>query len=555
MKGLKERLNNLYLVLKKAVERFPVTIVIILTLTLIFAINFDNDFIDYRVLNDITLFGVTFAFGTFYVESTFEKMSRKKIIGYIISNIIAIFFTLTSNIESESFSDYYQDYFDKFMVFISKLLICYMISTFVLSVYNNYKKSKKTFEEYVTHTLVNTFKSSIIFAILAAGIAAVTAIFIYLILDGDDFDFIIRMEILLLGGYFIPTILYSFYNMSDEITKFAKIVIKYVFGTLLICAFAIIYMYIIKIIILMDMPSNQIFRILAVLFVSGLPIWTMISIFKEDKFIDKLNKKLPILFIPFILLQIYSIGIRIIYHGITEPRYLCVMLIIFEIIYTILYIKKREKIAYILPVFVAMTLISLIVPYVNMFKVSEMSQYSNLKIYKQKTNYTAEEKDKIYGAYRYLKYSENGEEYINSLLTESDKEKIKDFNKEIEEIYEDKTEYIYANLNLDSLDIDGYKTLYVINSSKYNIEKSINDTFKSLQITIGDNNEKMNIDVLDRVNQYISYGEKLDEKFEYCNEIELENGKKIILNYFSLEYNPDDKMVSSYRIKGYLLEK
>ena len=82
-------------------------------------------------------------------------------------------------------------------------------------------------------------------------------------------------------------------------------------------------MYIIKIIVFKDMPSNQIFRILAALFILGCPIWTMVCNFKEDTIIDKINKLLPKLFIPFIILQIYSIGVRILENGITENRYLC----------------------------------------------------------------------------------------------------------------------------------------------------------------------------------------------------------------------------------------
>ena len=158
-------------------------------------------------------------------------------------------------------------------------------------------------------------------------------------------------------------------------------------------------MYIIKIIFLRDIPSNLIFRILSALFIIGLPVWTMILSFKENTTLDKINRKLPLLFIPFIILQIYSIGTRILSNGITELRYLCLMLIIFEIVYIIIYLTKKEKVSRILLVFLALTVISTIAPYINMFTISNLSQYNNLKIYKQKTEYSEEEKTKIYGAY------------------------------------------------------------------------------------------------------------------------------------------------------------
>ena len=58
------------------------------------------------------------------------------------------------------------------------------------------------------------------------------------------------------------------------------------------------------------------------------------------------------------------------------------MLIIFEIVYIIIYLTKKEKVSRILLVFLALTVISTIAPYINMFTISNLSQYNNLKIYK-----------------------------------------------------------------------------------------------------------------------------------------------------------------------------
>ena len=68
------------------------------------------------------------------------------------------------------------------------------------------------------------------------------------------------------------------------------------------------------------------------------------------------------------------------------------MLILFEIIYIGIYIKNKEKIANSLIVFIALAIISGIVPYINMFNISNISQYNNLKIYNQKSTYSEEEK-------------------------------------------------------------------------------------------------------------------------------------------------------------------
>ena len=547
---LKEKIYNLYSTLKKSTEKFPLTISTILVLTVIYAINLDNDYIKENTLINITLFGGIFASSNFFIETIMENKSKKRILYCIISAIISVIFTYASNIDS-NFCGMENEIF---LGRLARLIVCYLISSVVLSIYFNYKKSNKTFEEYTRSIFINIFKSSVVYGILSIGIATITAIFIYLILDGDDYTLIARMEILLLGIYYIPTIIYSFYNVEEEIAKFAKIIIKYVLGTLLITAFIIIYMYIVKIIVLRDMPSNQIFRILAILFILGCPIWTMIGAFKEEQIIDKVNVKLPLLFIPFIILQIYSIFVRIENNGITESRYLCIMLIIFEIIYTLIYLKKKEKIGLILLVFIVLTMISSIIPYINMFKISELSQYNNLKIYKQKTDYTQEDKDKIYGAYYYLKYSEQGEKYINKVLTTDEQEQIKKFK--TSNIKHDKNEYVSASTNVEYINIDGYKKLYNIEARNYNVKnKNIDEIFKNLELKLENNQKIIYIDILSNVRQYIENEENLQRNFETMNEIQFDNNKKMIIKSFHISYNEVSEEVESYSIDGYLLEK
>lgn len=437
---------------------------------------------------------------------------------------------------------------------LARFTVCYLITSVILSIHFNYKKSNKTFGEYARSIFINVSKSSLIYGILAIGIAIITAVFIYLILDGGDYTLVARMEILLLGIYYIPTVIYSFYNIEEEVAKFARIIIKYVLGTLLIAAFVIIYMYIIKIIVLRDIPSNQIFRILAALFILGCPIWTMIDAFKEKQVIDKINDKLPFLFMPFIILQIYSIFVRIESNGVTESRYLCIMLIVFEIIYTLIYWKKKEKIESILLVLIALVMISSIVPFVNMFKISEVSQYSNLKIYKQKTSYTDEEKSKICGAYYYLKNSEQGEKHINKLLTKEEQKQIKEFK--VNNIKYDENEYISASTSIESINIDGYKKLYSIREYNYNPEnKNLNVAFENLELNLENNNRTVFVDISRYIKKYIVSKATLQEDFKEMNEIELNNSQKIIIQSFSLTYDEVNEKVLAYSIDGYLLER
>lgn len=551
---LKEKILGVLQTFKKSIGKFPLTIISAIVLTVIYTICLDNYSIETTTLTNISLFIVIFASSTFLIETVLENKIKKKIIYYIIAAIWATVLTYAVNIEEGLLGMSNTIFLFK----IERFIICYLIATIVLAIYYNYKSLSKTFEQYVTSTFVTIFKTSLIYGILAIGIAMITAVFVYLILDGESYILVARMEILLFGVYYIPTVLYSFYDQEEEIGKFAKIVIKYVLGTLVIVAFAIIYMYIIKIIFLRDIPSNLIFRILSALFIIGLPVWTMILSFKENTTLDKINRKLPLLFIPFIILQIYSIGTRILSNGITELRYLCLMLIIFEIVYIIIYLTKKEKISRILLVFLALTVISTIAPYINMFTISNLSQYNNLKIYKQKTEYSEEEKTKIYGAYNYLRHSSiEGKKYIENYLTKDDEELIKKL-KNSGTKKSDNGKNIYVDKDINYIEVEGYKKVYKIDSYSYNSSKenrTIDETFSNIEINTQESNYSIEANILPLINEYVNHENEMNNYSEENNELKLDENKKIILERLILEYDDTTKNVSYYNMSGYLLEK
>lgn len=551
---LKEKIVGVLQTFKKSIGKFPLTIISAIVLTVIYTICLDNYSIETTTLTNISLFIVIFASSTFLIETVLETKIKKKIIYYIIAAIWATVLTYAVNIEEGLLGMSNTIFLFK----IERFIICYLIATIVLAIYYNYKSLNKTFEQYVTSTFVTIFKTSLIYGILAIGIAMITAVFVYLILDGESYILVARMEILLFGVYYIPTVLYSFYDQEEEIGKFAKIVIKYVLGTLVIVAFAIIYMYIIKIIFLRDIPSNLIFRILSALFIIGLPVWTMILSFKENTTLDKINRKLPLLFIPFIILQIYSIGTRILSNGITELRYLCLMLIIFEIVYIIIYLTKKEKVSRILLVFLALTVISTIAPYINMFTISNLSQYNNLKIYKQKTEYSEEEKTKIYGAYNYLRYSSiEGKKYIENYLTKDDEELIKKL-KNSGTKKSDNGKNIYVDKDINYIEVEGYKKVYKIDSYSYNSSKenrTIDETFSNIEINTQESNYSIEANILPLINEYVNHENEMNNYSEENNELKLDENKKIILERLILEYDDTTKNVSYYNMSGYLLEK
>lgn len=544
----KDKFKNLVKEFKIIFNKFPLTLITIIALTVFYAIIIGNDFIEFDVVKNITIFGFNFGITCFFIESTFEKKSKEfKGVSYILNIVLATLITLGFNQEKDLFGISSE----KILEYVARFMVCYLISLTIYAITKNYKKSGNSFSEYVTKVEVNMFKTTIVYELLAVGLMLVCSAALILLFDRSHYMLLARTQILLLGLYYIPKMLSAFLSSDEEVNKFAKIVIKYVLGTLVFAAFVIIYLYIFKLILLRQMPSNQIFRICAGLFILGCPIWTMASYFKDEDIYQKINENLPFAFIPFIFLQIYSIGTRILNYGLTPLRYLCLALIIFEIIYVVIYKKSKEKMEIVFFGAIIIILVSGLVPYVNMFKLSEISQYNNLKIVKQKTPLTDKEKKKAKGAYNYLLGTSNGPELINKLLTESDKEEL-DVNDNYN-YYTNKREYLYGNNKNAEINIENYNKLYKVSESDYSIGLKIDD-FKNIKLNT-ENNTKVNVDIKNLIEDYINHNKSFESYFKKHNEYVIDGNRKLVVESISITYIKDTDTIDSYSINGYLLTK
>ncbi len=442
MERIKKKIKNLKKITNTLFSKFPVTLIIIILTTIIVGFTIGSEICDSKYFSKVLIFLVTFGIGTFFIETKFRE-KKNIIFYYVVAGVISGIFTYLLNDDINSF--------------IFKLYVCYIFSIIAMSIYFIYKGSNVSFEKYVTNIAVNIFKFSIVYGLLAIGLLLISLVFIFLILNVTKTSFIVNIQILVLGLFYIPSILYSLCTIVEIKSKFIKAIIKNVLDILIIVAFAIIYLYIVKIIILRNMPSNQIYRITAVLFTIGLPIWTMSIYLNEDNLIDKINEKLPVLFIPFIFLQIYTISIRIINYGLTEARYLCVIFVVFEAIYITLYLTAREKIYKIIPISVILIVISLIVPVINMNDLSKISQVNNLKLIQKNEDLNDEEISKIIGAYEYL----NKADISKNVITQNEINKIQEYINDSDNKYISKSEYKILNYksNETDLNIEGYKKI------------------------------------------------------------------------------------------------
>ncbi|MBP5282481.1 MAG: DUF4153 domain-containing protein, partial [Lachnospiraceae bacterium] len=265
-----------------------------------------------------------------------EIVPQKKpirITGYIVSVLLSILNVYVLSYDRETFLG-----IDNNIVceIFAKTLLVYGVIMIGLSIHHMFRRTEEDFEIYATKAFLEFLKATVVYGLFALGLALVIWVFNELIYQTD---YLLEMvELFLAGGIYVPMCLKAISSKHDEPGKFSRFCILYVLQPLQLAAFAIIYMYIIKIFVTREDPANKIFLILACLFAIGMPIWTLVHGLKQEKgILPKISIFLPYAFIPFLALQIWSIAIRIRAYGMTIDRYTCVVLVICEILYLALY--------------------------------------------------------------------------------------------------------------------------------------------------------------------------------------------------------------------------
>ena len=95
--NIKEKLKSIPKLVKKVLEKFPITILAILLFTVFLAIAVDNKIIGEKILENIMFFTLYFVPGSFLIETLLNKNNEKKIFSYVIVTIVSIVLTVFQN--------------------------------------------------------------------------------------------------------------------------------------------------------------------------------------------------------------------------------------------------------------------------------------------------------------------------------------------------------------------------------------------------------------------------------------------------------------------------
>ncbi len=338
----------------------------------------------------------------------------------------------------------------------------YILITVLLSLFFCYKKVSErfSFADYLMGILSGSFLTGIVYSVINFGLMFLTFVFTEL-LFGDFDDIFLPMFAIITGLYLAPAIISLVVNSETDIPKFINILFRYVLFGISLAAYVIVYLYIIKTVFFSGIPSNSIYSILLTLFFFSIPL-AYLNLCLETGPVGRISKLLPYIFAPLIILQSYTVIIRVNQYGFTPSRYLGIVLIIIEVVYILWYTFYRDSMSNILLFLSCTVLLVTILPGTNMLSVPRLTQtmaFDRL-LSKDISSMSEKEKHRIFAAYDYLLHMDKGSEYMEERYPKASLEPLKDLNLSIDlSDYEknfDTVDYVCEAVDLD---ISGYETI------------------------------------------------------------------------------------------------
>ncbi len=516
--------------------------------------------VSYRVTDWVFRFFFLLFISTFFAETCFRG---KKLQSYLSCFILTIFSAALSLGVSEP--GFIKELFDmaggsgfwheRFQGFMGG----YVIILLALTVYFSFKRSGILFSEYAGRVLSNMVPVMIIYFVLFFGLLFVWAVLITLFSVSSAGILILMLPVTL---YLLPGCIYALNHVEREISPEISLIIKYLINIFSICIILIGYGYALSLII-GEMPSNEIFGILTALFCMSAPVWIMNEADRKDTFFSKLAAVLPYIFSPLILLQIYSIAVRIGEYGFTPGRYVGIAVILFELCTILIWAfcrKRCERLLLLLAVFAG---ISTMVPGINMYSVSFKSQEAFLnECLVKDSDFSDLENKRFQGAYRYLKKRMSEEKF---------EERYGKVDIQEEEKYRRKWRYLHGCQMAGEIDTVGFAKMNMLNQSDKYPETGSDEIaidFSKFEFYKRGTGEKIEIDLSDFYTRCMEYKEanpdsdkEADSAYmKQFNKIRIDRDRVFYVNHFQVNYytvredGKEVRKITSVNIGGMLLE-
>ena len=545
---------------------YPATMIAIIAAAFLGAIlagdNMIADDYEEEVVRIIGFF-LIFSFQAIMYEEVFKNKLKIRIAGYALSSVISFVSVYIFSYEDEIL---FGTSADTVKEISARILFVYGVVMTGCAVYHMFKRLEEDFEIYCTKAFLELLKASVVYGLFAIGLGIIVFIFNELIYDTDDFVW--QLELFLAGGIYTPMCIKAISSKNERAGKFARLCITYVLFPMLLIALAIIYIYIVKIFVTDTVPSNRVFEILAFLFSIGMPVWTMLHALldktgqteeKQQKGFSKAAVFIPYAFIPFIILQCWSIGIRIKDYGFTTSRYSAVVLIIAEIIYFILYAihhrGKKHAISWMLFALMAISFLAVIMPGTSYDDVVIRSQTKRIEKMIDNKKLTDKEKSAIKSAYRAIdRVGYKGENALNKRFSKAQIDEIKEYS-DYNDWHSDRIYPYYSNSHV-SIDVSEYSRLTFASSTD---NRSGLSTYEYEIMTISKDKERQiyKVDISEIIKWIDSNGHQGSRDLDLTGreKIRIDDRRDFFITRLNMTYDLETKEAQYVSLDGYILER
>lgn len=367
---LKEKFKNLFPDMKKGIERFPVTVIFGLILFIVTIFSIEGSYYKLETWIEYLIIAIPFSATVELIrEKYFENKNRK------FFRIINFFGTILFIFVSKMF---FKNYFAGEVINVTAaVLIFYVLFYLIPIVYRN-ENREKYLQSVVGNQIITIGFALVLFLGFSAIIGTVDVLLVNLSHTLYIHAFVFSSAVF--GVIFFVSRL----KEKDEslenyaLPKIVEILICYILIPLILIYTAILYLYFAKIIFTLKMPKGVVSHL--VLWYTAFSLFIIIMVTPitfKNKFAKFYKKFFPMISVPLILLALFSINERIFQYGITENRYLVVILVIWLLFNMILYIVKND-VKWVLISYIFAILIAVFSPF-NLVTVSINSQNKRLE--------------------------------------------------------------------------------------------------------------------------------------------------------------------------------
>lgn len=367
-----EKFKNLFPDMKKGIGRFPVTVVFSLILFIVAIFTIESDF---YILPEEDLW-IKYLIIAIPLSASVELIREK-----YLENKRSSFFRIISFFGIFLFIFFLKIFFKNHFAtetinITATILIFYVLFYLIPIIYRNEDK-EKYLQSVVGNQMITIGFSIVLFLGLSAIVGTIDVLLVNLP-NTIYFDNFVFSASVFGVAFFVSRLKRKDESLKDyNLPKIVEVLICYILIPLILIYTAILYLYFVKIIFTLKMPKG---------IVSHLVLWyTTFSLFiiimatpitYKNKFAKFYKKYFPLISIPLILLALFSINERIFQYGVTENRYLVVILILWLLFNMIFIIKADVK--WVLISFIFAVLVAIFSPF-NLVNVSINSQNKRLE--------------------------------------------------------------------------------------------------------------------------------------------------------------------------------